>query len=699
MKADFHTYRRAVSVSIAGLVLQVVLAALLLVYGVLGRDHAAMSASALAGVGVLIWLALAIVFDQHKRERIEALEAEAMAAGQAGTSVFEGEASEFRVAAKRLTGLYRWFLPTASVLLGGGMIGGGILLLRAGRARTDADATLPPEQGWALGIGLSVAVIGFIFARYASGMGKQKVWLALKAGASAAIATALAGLLMAVAHFANLAGQDVVLRYLPVIIPGFMIFLGAEVFLNFLLDLYRPRKAGEVPPPAFESRVLGFVAAPDQIAKSISDAINYQLGFDVSGSWFYRLLSRTVLPLVLGGAAVLWLLTAVTVIRPHQSAIVLRWGSVHREIGPGLHLKMPWPAESVLIPQYATRDESGRVTGVMRTTTGIRTINLGTPPSAATGPILWTNEHARDEVYQIVQPSRAEANVPRAAVGNVRDLALVALELPLSYIVSDVRRFEELGAPDHRDDLLRGVARREVVRYMSHQSVEDVLGGNRLKLSEDLRAMIQARFDQLNPGPDGVARGAGIRIVSMGISGVHPPTAVAPNFEAVVQAEQYREAKIESARKDAIEKLTKVVGSVDLADRIVAELNALESLRESKATAAAVTEQEFKVQSLLEQAGGSSAAAIARASADRWTRHMSERGRAARYQGQLASFKASPLIYKASLYFEALQETIRDARLYVTDDRVPNLHVRAELQDRDTGVEVFDPQIQEMQAE
>ncbi|MGC8159923.1 hypothetical protein ACP3WZ_25700, partial [Salmonella enterica] len=76
---------------------------------------------------------------------------------------------------------------------------------------------------------------------------------------------------------------------------------GVEVFVNFVLDIYRPRKAGESPRPAFNSPLLGLVASPETVARSINEAINYQLGYDVSGTWLYRLLSRAAAPLILGG--------------------------------------------------------------------------------------------------------------------------------------------------------------------------------------------------------------------------------------------------------------------------------------------------------------------------------------------------------------------------------------------------------------
>jgi len=147
-----------------------------------------------------------------------------------------------------------------------------------------------------------------------------------------------------------------------------MVVLGFEVFLNFVLDVYRPRKAGELPRPALDSRILGFAAAPDRVAASISEAINYQFGYNVTSSWLYQLLARWVLALVVFGGLVLWLMSSFAVIQPHQSGIVLRFGNYQRTIGPGLHVKAPWPIDTVEVPVYVRIEgEKGKEVGPRRT--------------------------------------------------------------------------------------------------------------------------------------------------------------------------------------------------------------------------------------------------------------------------------------------------------------------------------------------
>ncbi|MBL8762522.1 MAG: hypothetical protein JNL50_14605 [Phycisphaerae bacterium] len=692
MKADYLSYRIATGRCILGLVLQGALAAILVVYGVVTRDHAAVTASAYTILGVPIWLALAIVFDQHRRERVETLEAEALTQQGGSASVFDTSGGEFRPAAKRLAAMHRLFLPIVSVVIGVAYLGVGYWRLESSRKFLQATETMGSAAdahvtlGWGLAIGLLTGVVGFIFARFISGMAKQAIWSNLRAGAATIVGAALLGLGIAVGAFAELAGSDAVRRAMPMVAPIAMMVLGVEVFANFLLNFYRPRKAGMMPAPAFDSRVLGFVAAPDRIAASISDAINYQLGFDVSSSWFYNLISRSVGVLAALAAVLLWAMSAVEIVEPHQRGIVLRFGAFQREVGPGWHWKLPWPIERVEVPAYELVDREGRRELVGETTTGVRQLQLGSlPPVDAKKAILWTNEHAQEEVYQIVQPGAADAKAGELG----RDLALVSAELPLLYVIENVELYDRLGDPGTREAIIGAVARRQVVQFFSGLSVDGVLGGDPEALSVKLRERVNAAIGEI---PNGSGKGAGVRVVFVGVNGVHPPREAADKFEFVVQAEQKREARLEDARKDRIEKLTKVVGSVELADKIVTELKALSQMSDAGAGADAIKDQQFKVQTLLETAGGAAASLVQKARADRWTTHMSERGRAARYVGQIAAFEANPELFQVSQYLDSLRAAIRDARVYVTDDSVPDLRVIWDIKDVDNGAATFDPE-------
>src|SRR5437773_3882475 len=127
MKADYLSYQRASKVSLLGLAIQLALGLLLLVFSLYTADKAGETAAVFVLLGVPVWLALAILFDQHRRERIEAIEAEAFAASDAASSsVFEERSDDLRVAARRLKVLYRFMIPAVSLAVAGVLIGIGI---------------------------------------------------------------------------------------------------------------------------------------------------------------------------------------------------------------------------------------------------------------------------------------------------------------------------------------------------------------------------------------------------------------------------------------------------------------------------------------------------------------------------------------------------------------------------------------------
>ena len=80
MKADPLAYKRAAGVSLIGLTIQAVLAVVLLLYAVFGQDALSMTAFYYTLVGIPAWISLALVFHQHRLERVEAAWMEALEA-------------------------------------------------------------------------------------------------------------------------------------------------------------------------------------------------------------------------------------------------------------------------------------------------------------------------------------------------------------------------------------------------------------------------------------------------------------------------------------------------------------------------------------------------------------------------------------------------------------------------------------------
>lgn len=698
MKGDYLTYRRASSISLFGLILQGLLALTMLLYGMYSKDYAATLASIFLGSGLLIWAILLLVFDQQRRERIEALESEQLASsGASAASAFEGVSDDLRVAARRLTFIQKWVVPASGIVVAGINIFFGIRGVQSWTLEPDERMyNAPSLVGWGLAVGVALGVVGFIFARFTSGMGKEKAWGNLRAGAAQSVAASLIGVLIAVAAFIELAlSKDIVFAYAPLIVAIMMIVLGAEIVMNLVLDMYRPRKPGEDPRPAFDSRLLGLLAAPDRIAENAREALSYQFGVDVTSTWFYKLITRWAIYLVAGGFLIGWLMTSLVVVQPHERGLILTNGRISKpimsfdgdseesttgDIGPGLHVKLPWPFATYETPVLVSEDRSGEKVED-KTTTGVRVMNLASDPpdDNKTTPILWTETHTAREMLNIVHGEGDESD-------DVAGLSLLAVEVPVHYVVRDVELFDRFAGPGERETLLRMIGRRVVTQYLGELKVNQILASYRTTMPDELQRRLESAYMQLNEG-----KGPGIEIMFVGVHGVHPPQKAAPSFLRVIQAQQNQASSIEDAEKERIKILTEIVGTVELADEIVASLDELTAKRDAGVSQEEIIEAELVVQRLLEQAGGEAGEGLLFASSDRWQRHMSERGRAMLLQGQQEAYLASPGLFRSRMYFDAWLEAIKDARVYLVSDELSDLLVRVELLDRDTGVDVFDP--------
>lgn len=658
--SDYVAYQRAVGVSIFGLVVQLMLGGGLLVYSAITNDWAVRPVAYPILLGALVWLSLALVFHQHKLERLEALEAEAFQDSDASAaSVFEGVAADQQVQQNRLRWMHKWLLPAVSVVLAlsfvltGVAVGGGEtpeITSVSTSIDSSEDTGLPGQTGFAMALGAVMAVVGFIFARFVAGMAKQPIWMLLNGGAAASVGASLFGLLIALAHFMPASLQTAwLLENMPTIVSIALYVLGAEVALNFLANLYRPRQTGQYLRPAFDSRVLAYVAAPDRLAESISGAINYQFGFNVSSTWFYKLLSRWLAALTVVAAGLVWAMTGIAVVEPDERGLLLRGGTLASEepLQPGVTLKRPWPFDRV----------------VRFPATAINTITVGSVKEIDTNtPLLWTDPDDPAERFYIVQPSSSAEREDETDSGP-RDLSLVTFEVNVQYLVRDLVSYYQLaqdGDEDareaNRQRLLRAVAEGAVTSFVSQYSVDEVLAGSSGGVGEELQRTLQTRFDTID---------AGVDVVFAGLIGAHPAGIVSEEFEKLVSADPVREALIAIARAEATETMSAAVGRVDLARQIIAALHEIDDLREGGADASEIRSQELAVEALVLQAGGAAAEQIEEARAERWKTVMDERGRASRILGQRAAFNSAPRVYLSTLFLQSLRGASAGGRVMV----------------------------------
>ncbi|MBU0718821.1 MAG: hypothetical protein KJ749_11275, partial [Planctomycetes bacterium] len=495
--------RRAQLVAAFGFLLQLASFGILLGTSYWASSYAIAAAARFAVVGLPIWLVLYLVFKQMLRVDAETLETtELKRAQEAGASsaIFEVDDETLLIEQNRLKWLVRWMLPAVTVVLAlyvlaGHFLGWGWTLGQSLTSESFKRCTQPTLMMWFV---VGVGFLNFLYARYALALAKLPEWRLLRAGAACMAGTALTCLGLAIGL---MAGTSLTWAepLFAVIIRIALILTGIEFAGNFILDFYRPRSGLEIARPSFESRLLGLISEPGGLAKSVAEAVNYQFGFEVSSTWFYKLLQRWMLPIMAATIVVILALSSVVIVDAEEQVVIERFGRlVHspREVlDPGLHFKLPYPIDIVHRAPVrrisearigeASEDEAGR----------------------ASKPILWTETHAYiPELTLLVASPPDEGSTDKAAgeleklsaAGESVPVSLLLVSLPIEYRIKDIKQY--LYTYQDPVKVMESVAYQYMSDFGARVNMDELLGPGRETFNRDLRENIQKRLDDLGVG-------------------------------------------------------------------------------------------------------------------------------------------------------------------------------------------------------
>jgi len=333
--------------------------------------------------------------------------------------------------------------------------------------------------------------------------------------------------------------------------------------------------------------VLSLLGSRTNIVASILDAAQRQLGIDLRSTWALTVVRRSVEPLAIGLCLLGWLSTSLTVVRTDEQGLVERLGiPVGGEpLMPGLHLHWPWPVDRVFrIPVQH-----------------VQTLTVGHEGQEEGGPenVLWAREHAANE-YTLL-------------LGNGRDL--ITIDAAVQFRIADARAWHY--HTQNPADALRAIAYRAVMRSTVNRTLAEALSENLTTLTAQMRTMVQQDADAL---------GLGVDVVAFTVGGMHPPVAVASDYQAVVSAE--------------VGKVTATVDAQAFRNRTV------------PGTEAAVVASENK-------ARAEGAEALARAAGGAWSFRTLE-----------SQYLAAPEEYRFRRRLEALEQGLAGRRFTVVDGRI-----------------------------
>ncbi len=608
----------------------------------------------------MIWLVLAIQFHQRALAEQEKLDMGQLAREKESSTIFQAKGDQLALLAaaqRRLEVLEKWFLPLFAALIAVYEIGLGFYLLYAVPSPADERVQQPLVAAI---IATTVAFVSFLLSRYATGMAVEPRWKPLRAGGSYQLGVALIcfalALTLAGVHFQFFGPVRVVARVIPVL----MMVLGIETALNVVLDIYRPRLKGQYSRAAFDSRLLGIINEPGGVFRSLATAIDYQFGFQVSQTWFYKLLEKAIVPLTLFSAVTLYLASCILVVGPDEQAIVERFGNpltdagAPRLVGPGMRLKLPWPID--IAYKHPTKQ--------------VMELYIGYVPNKAekTGQVipetslLWGKSHYKEEYDLLVASEYAGERLDEGAA----PVSVVKANIPVQYRIRDLYAY--VYRHSQPDKLLEDICYRELTRFAASATIEaedtagsderaevNLLSAGRARAKEVLAKRIQDAADQ---------EGLGIELVFVGVQGIHPPPEVAPDYEAVAAAVQQRQALVLQAEADWNKTLSTLIGSEEIA-RGVSELAA----QYQTAREADKAEEAARLGKQLDEAFGNAKGDIFRILRDAQSYTFEKatlaKATAERFAGQLKAYQAAPQIYMREQRLAVLEEALRGIRKYV----------------------------------
>jgi regulator of protease activity HflC (stomatin/prohibitin superfamily) len=569
---------------------------------VTGYAHslAGQAASIFLGLGVLVTFVSWFQMRLEENERLEKLELDELAKSKGSSTLFEAKDAEVFPASRAREQFEKFFVPGFGVLLFLLETGGAWLLWRWISRATGAIA--PDRAMPALSLFAIFALLLFLFGRFSVTIARLENHRLLRPGASYVLLGAYICFVTALGIAGVKAEFLKVDYYVAKALCVLLGLMAAEILITLLLEIYRPRVKGKISRPIYDSRLVGLLGQPESLFTTAAQALDYQFGFNVSETWFFRLLQKNLPVLLLAQFAVLLLSTCVVFIDAGEQAVLERFGKpvVGGVLTPGAHFKLPWPADKV----YHYRTEQ------------IQTFDVGYTPDAQSeneNTILWSVAHAKEENFLVgnrepvtIKDENADTNDTLKAP----PVSLITVSIPVQFQINDVMAWAYNNADP--DSLLQDLATRAVVHYLAGVDLNEVMSHARLEATQTLRDQIQTDAD---------ARKLGVKILFVGLQDIHPPVKVAGDYEKVVGAGQQMIAATNNAVADAI------------------RTNALAgALAFTTTNIAYATRQRLEVQAL---------------------------ARAALFINQIPAFEAAPSVYRQRAYFQTFAAATANARKYI----------------------------------
>ncbi|NHO32814.1 SPFH domain-containing protein [Acetobacter fallax] len=415
-----------------------------------------------------------------------------------------------------------------------------LMALVAAQKSSGRVTDLAPFSHTALSLASALTfVLAFIFLLLERSLATGRHSGILEAGGLAALLRAVIVSLALSGFLAGCGASDISLLTWPWLIPICLTLAAAcETIIRVIVRLFSPPAT-----VATTSACIGNILFDSPLAlhpARVAMVMKTSFGIDFEQSWALSFVWRAMLPVT--GAMILlaWTFSGVVKIDQNQRGIYERFGIPQAVLGPGLHIVLPRPFGYVRLTEF----------GTIRSTV----ITDHADAAKAAADVSGAEGEAPESANRLWEDSPEDASylVARSADGRAGfEMLTVNLRILYRVRLSDQGAMDALYNVSSPDELLRSLARSDLVMFFASETLEGVMATRRDKVAEIISADLQASLDQ---------RHSGIEVVAVLIDSIQPPAAAARSWRAVQAAEVRVQMSVAEER-------TRAAGTAALARR------------------------------------------------------------------------------------------------------------------------------------
>ena len=573
----------------------------------------------LLGIGTLIGFFSFIQSHLIDRERVEALEMQELDRTRGNESLFAGAAEDAYPSRNARRQFEKWVVPIFSVLVLIGQALGLLLVYRQLDGWTLSSSIQASDSAMSIMFFALFMVVLFMMGKYSAGLARMDGQELLRPGANYMLLGSVVCTAVVIAETASIE-YPVWEKVFTWVVFVVIALSAVENLGTLVLEIFRPRLDDKKTRLLYDSRLIGLLGQPGGLISTAAHTLDYQFGFKVSETWFYKYLERTLALIIAIQVVVLFLSSSFVVIQANEEAVKERFGKhTDKLLAPGFHLKWPWPIDKVY--RYKTGEIQEFVLGVLEQ-------NDEAEPEV----LLWTTQHNHGSSNDMIVAS-SDGLLDSAASVPVN---LLTVSIPVQYRINNLTNWVKTG---NAVSMLRKLSMRAVTRYLIGVDIKELMGPGRTKAQEELKKAIQREADD---------RELGGEIVFVGLQDIHPPVG------------QNEQSKATGGVAESYEK-------VNVA-RLHSETNRLGALQ-------------YKA-GRVPMARGLAAELVANARSESTNKVALAKAEAGRFSHQISAFKAAPSVYMTRSKLETFQQATRGARKYILSDTKNRDIINLELQDK-----------------